>query len=64
MANFKTPLPILPCGCHKCMVSYETSTEIVALNILQNIEFKHFTNGNSWDILVAIHIILFLDKVI
>ena len=27
--------------CYKCKVLYETPTEIIALNILQNIEFKH-----------------------
>ena len=34
VANFKTPFPTLPRGCHKCMVPNETPTEIVALNII------------------------------
>ena len=40
VANFKTHLPR---GRHKCMVPYETPSEIIALKILQNIEFKHST---------------------
>ena len=39
-------------------------TEIIALNILQIMEFKHSTYWNSRDILVAIHITLFSEKVI
>ena len=58
-------LPLhLPRGCYKCKVLYETPTEIIALNILQNIEFKHSSHWNSRDILVATRIILFLEKVI
>ena len=42
MSNFKTlPPPPHSCGSLECMVPYETPTEIAALNILQNIEFKH-----------------------
>ena len=46
------------------MVPYETPREIIALNILLNIEFKYFTYRNSKDILAAIHIIFFLEGVI
>ena len=53
----------LPRGPHKCMVSYENHSEIIALNISQNIEFKHSTYLNSRDILVVIHIVLFLEKI-
>ena len=63
MTIFKTPLPThIPCGHHKWMVPYETPTEIVPLNILQNVEIKQSTYRNSMDILVTIHVILFLDK--
>ena len=35
--TLKPPLPTHPpCRRHKCMVPYETPTEIVALNILQS----------------------------
>ena len=68
LSNFKNPIPPRPTppprGCHKCMVPYETPTEIAALNISRKIEFKHSTHWYFRDILVAIQIIIFLDKVI
>ena len=41
--KFQDPPPLLPRGRHKCMFPYKTPSEIIALNILRNIEFKHST---------------------
>ena len=65
LANFETPIPpTLRADVINVWSLMKHLHEIVALNILHNVEFKHYTYWNSRDILVAIHIITSLDKVL